>query len=196
MQFENGDTEHLHVTDIQDCQPAPMFERTLRAGDKIEYVYDHMVNGPQVIDATVLEICESGFTTCSRPRVITSRSGSGLHPSGRFRILRSEHSDAPMTGKWTSFQRVNLEEGRIDREDTIEEREQMQKQNVASQGFGMLGALGFVATQVSNALRREGRDERASTQARTSSQSAVDSEKKTENQGIQTRSRTKRMKNK
>ena len=52
------------------------------------------------------------------------------------------------------------------------------------------------ATKVSNALRREGRDERASTQARTSSQSAVDSEKKTENQGIQTRSRTKRMKNK
>ena len=99
MQFENGDTEHLHVTDIQDCQPAPMFERTLRAGDNIEYEYDHMVNGPQVIDATVLEICESAFTTSSRPTVITSRSSSGLHPSGKFRILRSEHSDAPMTGK-------------------------------------------------------------------------------------------------
>ena len=193
VKFENGDTEDLHVDDIQECHPAPMFKRTLRAGDHIEYIHNHVVNGPEVVDGKVLQIRESAFTTSSRPQVVTSRSA--LHPGEKFRIIRSEHSDAPRTGKWTSFQRVNLEEGSVDREETLEEREEMQMQNVTSQGFQMLGALGLVATKVSNALRREGRDERASTQARTSYQLGVESERLTESQGMQTRSRTKSMKN-
>ena len=40
VRWVDGTIDPLHVDDIEDCKPAPMFRGTLQVGDEIEYGHD------------------------------------------------------------------------------------------------------------------------------------------------------------
>ena len=83
-----------------------MFRQTLRVGDEIKYEHDTLItrasnDEPITVDGTVMEISDSYMNDSTRPHVRTSRAGCIVN--GSFWMIRSDNSDAPRTGKWTSF---------------------------------------------------------------------------------------------
>ena len=102
-----------------------MFRQKLRVGDEIEYEHDTLTtrtsnDGPITVDVTVMEISDSDTYDSTRPHVRTTRTG--CIADGSFQMIRNNNSDAPRTGRWTSFSRVNLEYGKIDCVETEEEQ--------------------------------------------------------------------------
>ena len=84
---------------------------SLHPGDIIEY-YDLATihSSPTVVRATVTSIVDSCFQN-EKCTVITS--AELFHPldmqhNDRFRIVSSNYKDAPLPGKWTSLNKVNL----------------------------------------------------------------------------------------
>ena len=155
----------LHVDDIEVCKPVPMFRHTLRVGDEIEYEHDDLItrtsnDGPIIMDGRVMEISDSYMKDSTRPHVRTSRAG--CIANGSFRVMRSKNTDAPTTGKWTSFSKVNLEYGEIDLLETEEERDirllQRAKDGIQKEGFGKLGVLAFSAAEINKYMQREVKD--------------------------------------
>ena len=89
---------------------------SLHPGDIIEY-YDLATihSSPTVVRATVTSIVDSCFQN-EKCTVITS--AQLFHPldmqhNDRFRIVSSNHKDAPLPGEWTSLNKVNLVKGKI-----------------------------------------------------------------------------------
>ena len=198
VQWDNGTSELLHTEDIEECNAVPMFRRTLRVGDEIEYRktncgIEATSGGPVTVDGTVMEIGESFFNTTTCPNVRTS--ATGCPTQHYFKLKKSNHRDAPRTGKWTSFKRVNLELGRADHVEQEEERKdrltKRAKHMITSEGIGELASIGFAATEVANYVHSELKDARRDSQDKTNYSTGINSEQNSKNEGIQTRSKTK-----
>ena len=106
-----GTQELLHVDDLKELPPLPMFNYSLCAGDKIGYMPFRRTN---VVIATVYEIGDAIFRS-GKVHISTSGLLAALCVENpKLRIISSDHDDAPPVGQWTSIEQVNLVRGKID----------------------------------------------------------------------------------
>lgn len=149
VEYDDGKGGTLHVTDIKEYEPSPMFQHYLRVGDKIGY-YDKTQHDDELV-GIVEKIGES--TTCNSdlPNVVTSLPFAPLTDfNNQFRIVSSNHDDAPPQGKWTKLSKVNLVHGEAHSDST---KEEMEKSVLEAQPE--LAYAGLVCTKVGQAVVTE-----------------------------------------
>jgi len=197
---DDTSAELLHIEDIEECKPVPTFKRTLRVGDEIEYQYNNcgvtaLAGEPITVEGTVTKIEESNFNGTDCPHVSTSENLCPPNIEGRFKLKKSKHPDAPRTDKWHRFKKVNLEFGSTDYMETEEEKNsrltKRARRMIHDEGFGNLGRQGFAAVEVANYVHSELKDARADDQVESNCSTGIGTEQLSENEGIQTRSKSK-----
>ena len=141
-----------------------------------------------------MEIGDSYTNDSTRPHVCTTRTG--CIADGRFRMIRSNNSDAPRTGRWTSFSRVNLDSGEIDHIETEEERanrlQERAKHGIQKEGFGGLGVLMFAAAEINKYVQSETKDGKEDAKDQDDNSTTGNSDELIEIQGTLTSTKTKK----
>ena len=152
-------------------------------------------DGPiTTVDGTVTDISNFYAHDSTRPHVRTTRTG--CIANGSFWMIRSDNSDAPRTGRWTSFSRVILGNRKIDHIETEEERtnrlQERAKHEIQKEGFGGLGVLMFAAAEINKYVRSETKYGKEDDEDQDDNSTTGNSDELIEIQGTLTRSKTKK----
>ena len=116
MTYGEGDAneELLSVEDLKAYSSIARFQHSLHVGDVVEYTRYLSASDSTTVVATIYEIGDSIYRD-EKIGIRTSLPYAALtFSNSAFKIVDSEHNDAPPQDEWTSLDEVNLVRGKID----------------------------------------------------------------------------------